>query len=511
MTVARAAGVLLHPTSLPGPYGIGDLGPEAHRWLAWLGDAGLSLWQVLPLGPTGYGDSPYQCFSAFAGNPLLVSPELLMNDRLLDAADLGGLELPEGTVDFGTVISRKGELLRRAHRRFRSGADPPLRREFEAFASAQAGWLEDYALFIALKQEHGGRNWVEWDPALTRRDPKALAAARERLGERIEAERFVQFLFFRQWGALRDSARARGIRLIGDAPIFVAHDSADVWAHPGLFQLSADGRMPVVAGVPPDLFSATGQRWGNPLYRWEVMRRDGYAWWIARVKAMLEQVDAIRLDHFIGFTRAWEVPAGAATAEAGRWRPGPGAEVFRAMRAALGRLPIIAEDLGLITPEVVALREELGLPGMKVLQFAFGDGDHNPFLPHHHVPGCVVYTGTHDNDTTRAWFDTAGEATRDHARRYLQSDDRGIVRAVIRAAFASVAATALVPLQDVLELGSEGRMNLPGRPSGNWSWRFRWDQLTGERQRELRELSHLHGRCPATTPAVAAPVAGAAR
>ena len=505
MNTRRAAGVLLHPTSLPGAFGIGDLGPAAHRWLEWLDDASLALWQVLPLGPTGYGDSPYQCFSAFAGNPLMVSPELLVNDGLLEQIDLDGLRLPESRVDFGAVIAKKQEMLGIAFRRFEAGAAPALRRELDAFAAAHAAWLDDYALFAALKLEHGGRNWVDWDPALTRRTPAALAAARERLRPRIDHERFAQFVWFRQWGALRDAARARGVRIIGDVPIFVAHDSADVWAHPELFHLGEDGRMPVVAGVPPDLFSATGQLWGNPIYRWDVMAGNGYAWWVERMKSALELVDVVRLDHFIGFTRTWEVPANAATAETGRWLPGPGEAVFRSMRGELGLLPIIAEDLGLVTPDVVALREQLHLPGMKVLQFAFGGGDDNVYLPHHHVPECAVYTGTHDNDTTRGWFDTADTGTRDHARRYLQADDRGLVRAMIRAAFASVARLAIVPLTDVLEQGGEARMNLPGRPSGNWSWRFRESELTREHAARLRDLAHLYGRTPATIPAVVAP------
>jgi 4-alpha-glucanotransferase len=408
------------------------------------------------------------------------------------------------------VIAAKREMLELAFRRFEAGGAPGLRRELETFGASHAGWLDDYALFMALKREHGGRNWVEWEPALVRRESAALAAARERLREAAGLERFAQFLFFRQWAGLRDAARARGIRVIGDAPIFVAHDSADVWAHPELFHLAADGRMPVVAGVPPDYFSATGQLWGNPIYRWDVMAADGYAWWVARLRSLLELVDLVRLDHFIGFTRTWEVPADATTAVNGRWLPGPGESVFRALRSELGRLPILAEDLGLVTPEVVELRDRLHLPGMRVIQFAFGSGDgmqgaENVHLPHHHVPEAVVYTGTHDNDTTRGWFDAASAETRDHARRYLQVDDRGVVRAMVRAAFASVARLAIVPLTDVLEKPGDARMNLPGRPAGNWTWRFRWDELGPGHASWLRELAHLYGRRAVTIPEVVAP------
>jgi 4-alpha-glucanotransferase len=501
MMFARAAGILLHPTSLPGRFGIGDLGPDAHRFVDALAEAGMRRWQILPLGPTGFGDSPYQCFSAFAGNPYLVSPEGLLEDGLLDAADLARAPaFPADRVDFGPVIAWKVALLERCWERFRAGRGRALRAPFDAFRESHAGWLDDFALFMALKEAHRGRAWVEWEAPLAARDPDALEAARARLAGRADAERFRQFLFFRQWAVLRAVARARGISIVGDVPIFVAHDSADVWAQPELFHLDARGCCTVVAGVPPDYFSRTGQRWGNPLYRWAALRRDGYAWWIARLRAVLEQVDVVRLDHFRGFEAYWEIPASATTAEKGRWVPGPGAELLTALRDALGALPIIAEDLGVITPGVLALRDAFGLPGMKVLQFAFGDGPFHPFLPHLHPPDCVVYTGTHDNDTTRGWYATAPEKERDFARRYLGRDGHDIAWDLIRAAFASVARTAIVPMQDVLDLGTEARMNLPGRPEGNWTWRFTWDRFSGFPRERLLGLASLYARLPEAAP-----------
>lgn len=495
MRFPRAAGLLLHPTSLPGPYGIGDVGPGARRFVDWLADSGQTLWQVLPLGPTGFGDSPYACFSAFAGNPWLVSPELLLEERLVEPRDLEGAALPgEGAVDFGAVVEAKTRLLRRAYERFVAGAAPELREPYRAFGAAEAAWLDDFALFMALKQEHAGRPWTEWDAPLARREAAALESARVRLAHAVGQQRFRQFLFFRQWNAVRAHARSRGVRIMGDLPIFVAHDSADAWSRPELFQLDAAGRPTVVAGVPPDYFSPTGQLWGNPLYDWDSLRRGGFTWWIERVRVALRTYDLVRLDHFRGFEAHWEVAADAPTAEGGRWVSGPGADLFAALDRAFGDLPLVAEDLGVITPGVEALREAFGLPGMRILQFAWGDGPSHAYLPHAHVPNCVVYTGTHDNDTLRGWWDHAASGEEKHfARRYLQCDDGAIVRAMVRAAYASVAHTAIVPLQDVLELGSEARMNLPGRPSGNWSWRFRWDALGG-RGDWLRDLSEIYGR-----------------
>jgi 4-alpha-glucanotransferase len=495
MATIRASGLLLHPTSLPGRFGIGDLGPEASRWVDFLAAAGQKLWQVLPLGPTGYGDSPYQSFSAFAGNPYLVSPERLLEDGLLESADLAGVPaFPADRVDYGPVIEWKLEILAKAHARFAAGAGPGLRADYDGFCQAQAGWLEDFALFMALKESHGGATWTLWEKGLIAREPAALAAARERLAVAVDSQRFRQFLFFRQWSAVRACARAAGVRIIGDLPIFVAHDSADVWAHPEIFQLDAKGAPAVMAGVPPDYFAKTGQLWGNPLYRWDVLARDGYAWWVERLRATFEVVDIARLDHFRGFEAYWEVPGGQATAEKGRWVKGPGAAFFESVRAALGALPIIAEDLGFVTPEVLALRDRLALPGMKILQFAFDKGALHPFLPHNFPTNCVVYTGTHDNDTTRGWYASAPEPQRHFARSYLGCEGGDFTWELIRAGMASVADTFIAPLQDVLDLGPEARMNLPGRLGGNWGWRFRRGQLTDAERERLLGLTETYGR-----------------
>jgi len=485
MSFPRAAGLLLHPTSLPGP-GIGDLGPDAHRFVDWLAATGMSLWQVLPLGPTGYGDSPYQCFSAFAGNPLLIH--------------VPGFDAPFPTdhVDFGAVIPAKRATLSA----WLDGWE--FTDTIHQFVEEESHWLPDYALFMALKEAHGGVAWTEWEPAVARRDPEALAQWRARLQPAIERFCKEQYVFFSQYRALRDACAARGIRLMGDVPIYVAHDSADVWANPSLFQLHDNGRLRVQAGVPPDYFSETGQLWGNPLYDWERMRADGFRWWIARMRAALRQFDLVRLDHFRGFAAYWEVAGDAATAVHGRWVEGPGAALFDALTDALGPLPIVAENLGLITPDVEALRERFGLPGMAILQFAF-DGQDSNFIPHRYPRDVVVYTGTHDNDTAMGWWQStgAGDSTRspeavarekDYARRYLMTDGREMHWDLIRAALASVANTVLIPLQDVLGLGSDARMNLPGRQAGNWGFRFTWEQLTPHVTARLRDLATLYER-----------------
>jgi 4-alpha-glucanotransferase len=491
---ARSAGILLHPTSLPGPYGIGDLGAPAYRWVEVLGRARQTWWQVLPLGPTGYGDSPYQSFSSFAGNPYLISPEALMGDGLLRDSDLAGVHFPPGRIDYGPVIQFKVRMLARCWENFQGGAAAGLRGEFEEFCARQAGWLDDFALFMALKDGHGGANWQSWPRELVMRDEGALRKARERLQNGVGQHKFRQFLFFRQWKSVKGYANSRGIKLIGDVPIFVASDSADVWANPQLFQLDKERRPRVVAGVPPDYFSSTGQLWGNPLYDWEALKRTGYAWWIARLRATLEQVDMIRLDHFRGFESYWEIPAGRPTAEVGRWLKGPGADLFEAIRAALGRLPLIAEDLGIITPEVLALRERLHLPGMRILQFAFGGAAEDRFLPHNYEHNTLVYTGTHDNDTTNGWYATLRPHESHFLHRYLPNAGSDPAWNLIRLAWSSVADWALAPLQDVLNLGTDARMNLPGRASGNWGWRFNLEMLHDGVLGRLADLTEVYSR-----------------
>ncbi len=490
----RSSGLLLHPTSLPGPYGIGDLGPAARRFAITLGRVGVRWWQVLPLGPTGYGDSPYQTFSAFAGNPYLISPDDLLSEGLLTVADLAALPtFPAGKVDYGAVIPFKLGLLDRAYERFAARAD--LRAEMEGFRARHRAWLDDFALFMALKEAHGGAPWTQWEEPLRRRDEKALKKARTSLADAVERHIFHQFLFFRQWRNLREHAHEHAVRFIGDAPIFVAHDSADVWAHPELFDLDENGNPRVVAGVPPDYFSPTGQRWGNPLYRWEEHRRTGYAWWLSRLRLLLELVDAVRLDHFRGFAAYWEVPAEEETAEHGRWVPAPGEDFFSAVNDALQSPPLIAEDLGVITPDVEALRRKFGFPGMKVLVFAFGSGSDNPFLPHNYTdPNFAVYTTTHDNDTVVGWWnERATPEERDYARRYLAVSGENIAWDLIRAAWRSTAVLAIAPVQDVLSLGNEARMNYPGRLGGNWAWRMKAD-LPQNLADRLGEFNALYRR-----------------
>ena len=502
----RLAGILLHPTSLPGRYGIGELGAETTAFLDFLAETGQRLWQVLPLGPTGYGDSPYQCFSAFAGNPLLVSLDVLRDEGLVSGADLAKTpSFPELEVDFGAVIGFKRPILVRAFAAFEKKGGAARRDALAAFARANAAWLPDFALFMALKRANGGAAWHTWDRALVGRETEALERARRELAREIREVEFEQWLFFEQWAAVRGQARDRGIEIMGDIPIFVAHDSADVWAHPEIFQLAADGRPAFQAGVPPDYFSATGQLWGNPLYRWDALARSGYAWWIDRFRAVLALVDRVRLDHFRGFEAYWEVPGDAATAVEGRWARGPGAEFFDALRLAFDTLPIVAEDLGVITPEVEALRDRYGFPGMAILQFAFGSDAHaNDFLPHNYTKNKAVYTGTHDNDTVVGWWTSGvGDTTRtqeqvdrehERALAYVGGDGREIHWDFVRTLLVSVADTAIVPLQDVLGQGTASRMNLPGRPGGNWRWRFATGALTPEVRRRLRLVTEGSGR-----------------
>ena len=502
MIFPRSSGIVLHPTSLPGPYGIGDVGPEARRFVDYLADAGQSLWQVLPLGPTGFGDSPYQCFSALAGNPLLIS---------LDGLSSGVYAAPDfcrERVDFERVIPWKMAALETAAGEFREGASSAERRQFEEFCGENAGWLDDFALFMALKALDPTRVWTHWDEDIRLRDPLALKRWRARLEEPVMMQKFLQYAFFSQWSELRSYCGDRGVRIMGDLPIYVAHDSVDVWVNPQYFQLDEAGIPTAVAGVPPDYFSATGQLWGNPLYAWEALASDDYGWWVNRFRAVMKLVDVVRLDHFRGFEAYWEIAAGAQTAEGGRWVKGPGRELFRTLHEALGELPLVAENLGVITPEVEALRTEFRFPGMSILQFAFGRDPQAPgFRPHNYSRQQVAYTGTHDCDTTVGWWTSSGHgestrtqddvrAERDYAGRYLNTEGSRIQWDFIRALQASVADTVLIPLQDVLGLGGEARMNQPATLSGNWRWRFRPEMLTPAIARELRGLTELYERGP---------------
>lgn len=495
MEWARVSGILLHPTSFPGRYGIGDLGDQAFRFVDWLATAGVQLWQTLALGPTGYADSPYASFSAFAGNHMLISPDRLLDQGDLLAEDVADIpSFPNEGVDFGRVIAFKTGLLRKAAQRFFAQASPDRRHAFDQFSHDNRRWLDDYALFMAVKAEHNLVAWTSWESESALRHPQALNGWRNTLADQIRFHKYTQYQFSHQWRALRRYANEHNVRILGDIPIFVAHDSADVWAHSELFFLDEHGEPTRVAGVPPDYFSATGQRWGNPLYRWDLMKERGYSWWIDRVRHAFSLVDILRIDHFRGFEAFWEIPASEPTAVVGSWVKGPGAELFRALQGALGELPIIAEDLGVVTPEVVALREQFNLPGMKVLQFAFDSDATNPYLPFNLERDCVIYTGTHDNNTTRGWFDGQSEELKHKVRLYLGSDAHDIAWEMIRLALGSVADIAVIPLQDLLNLGIEGRMNLPGEPGGNWQWRFLPGALDEELAGRIKALIEIYGR-----------------
>jgi 4-alpha-glucanotransferase len=501
MRFPRTAGILLHPTSFPGRYGIGDLGEAAYRFIDFLIEARQSIWQILPLGPTGYGDSPYQSFCTFAGNPMLISPELLVAEGYLPAEAVATVPpFPPHTVDYGPVIKYKESLLAQSFDYFEANATAEQQAAFAQFCSAEAAWLDDYALFMALKShhvEHEGGVWNTWPTEIAQRQPEALAEWGEKLTRQITFRQYLQFLFYEQWFRLKGYANERGIKVIGDVPIFVAFDSADVWANQELFYLDETGAPTVVAGVPPDYFSETGQRWGNPLYRWHKMAEQNYAWWRRRLEMTFRQTDIVRIDHFRGFDAYWEVPASEPTAMVGEWIKGPGKPFFQAMRQQLGNLPLIAEDLGVITPEVRDLRDTFDFPGMKILQFAFGGAQENHFLPHNYdTPNCVVYTGTHDNETTRGWYENATDQEKDRVRRYLAVAGHDAAWDLIRLAFMSVADTAVIPLQDVMNLGNEARMNFPGKASGNWGWRYQPYQLTSQLALRLRELTEIYSREP---------------
>ncbi len=503
----RSSGVLLHPSSLPGPHGIGDIGHEAFAFADFLAACGQTWWQMLPVGPCGQGHSPYFSSSAFAGNPLLLSLEKLCQQGLLEPADIKPLRgLSKDRVHYSAVENFKAPRLRKAFEAFESNPEHALQKDFSAFCAERRVWLDDHALFGALKQTHQGKAWMDWEPALRARQSEALAAARQSLASSIRYHQFLQFLFHRQWGELREYCRSLGLGLIGDIPIFVAGDSADVWAHPELFWLDADGRPTVVSGVPPDYFSQKGQLWGNPLYRWDVMRQDGYSWWAARLRATRERFDAVRLDHFIGFHNYWEIPAGAQDAVAGRWVPGPGEDFFRVILGALEKIEIIAEDLGMLTPEVAALRDKFAFPGMRILQFCFGEWDER-HQPHKFPRRCVAYTGTHDNDTTAGWFhDPGGRSStrtpeqirveRENALRYLGTNGMEIHWDMIHSALKSPAHTVIILAQDLLGLDGKARMNLPGTVEGNWQWRLRPGTLTAEVAGRLALMTGAYGRGP---------------
>ncbi|OGS91937.1 MAG: 4-alpha-glucanotransferase [Gallionellales bacterium GWA2_60_18] len=495
MLTRRTSGILLHPTSLPGRFGGGDFGADAYRFVDWLADAGQSYWQMLPLGEIGAGNSPYMCRSAFAGNALLIDLEELAGHGWLTPEDLvppPGLH-PD-RVDYAIMRPFRMNRLRHAYVSFFSLRNNKMKYLYDVFCKEEGDWLDDYALFMAIATRQDWKEWNDWPEELAHRDAQALRSVAESSSYETGFWKFCQWCFARQWLKLKNYAHARGVEIIGDVPIFVAHQSADVWAHPELFELDGEGRSTVVAGVPPDYFSQTGQLWGNPLYRWRAHEETGYSWWIARMKHALKLVDMVRIDHFRGFAAYWEIPAGAPDATGGRWVAGPGENLFEALHQAIPDMPIIAEDLGVITPDVMELRDKFNLPGLRVLQFAFGEGEDNYFLPHHYIPNTVAYTGTHDNDTSLGWWNSASGHEKNFASHYLRSDGHAINRDMMRAISASAANTVIFPMQDVLGLCGDHRMNYPGHADGNWEWRFSWDQLQPEQTRALAQMSAEHHR-----------------
>ncbi|NES83960.1 MAG: 4-alpha-glucanotransferase [Moorea sp. SIO2B7] len=496
----RTSGILLHPTSLPGKFGIGDLGKEAYRFIDFLIESGQQVWQILPLGPTGYGNSPYLCYSAFAGNPLLINLEWLVSEDLLSEQDLENIpEFPEDKVDFDLVIETKMPLLKKASQNFEEKAQPKIKKEFQEFCQNHSYWLDDYALFMALKEAHNGASWNSWDKAIAKREPQTLAEWKARLEDKIFFHKYIQYEFFRQWTTLKKYANENGIQIFGDLPIYVAHDSADVWANPKIFRLEKKtGEPSWMAGVPPDYFSETGQLWGNPVYNWRNLERTNFKWWIQRIEGMLDYVDIIRIDHFRGFEGFWAVPQGETVAMNGRWVKAKGDKFFTLLTKELGELSIVAEDLGVITPEVEALRDKFGLPGMKILQFAFDSDRANPFLPFNYVNrNCIVYTGTHDNNTTVGWFEERSPEEKARIEDYLGCIcSEGVHWGLIRLAMGSVANQAIFPLQDILGLGTEAKMNTPGQSEGNWNWRYHAEDLIPELSEKLKYLTYLYGRAP---------------
>lgn len=499
MLFPRASGILLHPTSFPSRFGVGDMGIEAYRFIDFLVESDQQYWQILPLGPTGYGNSPYSCYSAMAGNPLMLSPEMLRDEQLLSDEDLDGSpEFPLDTVEFDRAIAHKIPLLKKACENFKAKASPVQQREFSAFCQSKAIWLEDYALFMALKDSFNGTSWHTWEPEIAQRQPEALDKWRQQLNTEIYYYKYVQFEFFRQWTELKRYANLRDIKIIGDIPIYVAHDSADVWSHPDLFCLDeASGEPALMAGVPPDYFSETGQLWGNPVYNWEALQANNFEWWVQRFEAIFAYVDVTRIDHFRGFDAYWAVKRGQKTAMEGEWIKAPGTALFEVINEKFGNLPIIAEDLGVITPEVEALRDRFEFPGMKILQFAFGAGPGDPFLPFNYVRNCVVYTGTHDNDTTVGWFNQLQHYEKDEVLRYLGCiDPQGIHWSLIRMGWISIANLAIVPFQDLLGLDTDARMNFPGKAEGNWGWRYRGEALNWDVRDRLKTMTYICGRAP---------------
>ncbi len=499
MKYNRSAGILLHPTSLPSKFGIGDFGKEAFNFVDFLESAGQTLWQVFPLGPTGYGDSPYQNFSAFAGNPLLISPEILIKNGLLNESDIiFDKQWNPHKIDYGEVISYKNSILRKAYQNF-IAMNKNVHAVYEDFIEKNNFWLEDYALFMAVKNFHNGVVWAEWRKEIAFRESGAVEKWKTELKDEYEYQIFLQYNFFNQWQAVKDYANSKGVKIIGDLPIFIAYDSSDLWANKKLFSVNVNGKLEFVAGVPPDYFSETGQLWGNPLYKWNEMKKDDFLWWRQRLAKMYEFVDIVRIDHFRGLEAYWEIPGDAITAIKGQWVKAPGYELFNSVKKHLGDVPILAEDLGVITKEVEALRDHFNFPGMKILQFAFGETGEKKFLPHNHVANCVVFTGSHDNDTTKGFFlneKKMGSGIYEWAQNYLNYFGGDMCSALITAAYASVANIVIIPMQDILNLGTDARMNYPSKPGGNWTWRFSWDQIDEKLAFKYKLMTELYERPP---------------